>query len=121
MNDCTKTEIYMHEKKRMTKAYESEVCGIKCENCPLGKGNNGKDISCLRLELNHYNYAIQIVQEWSNDNPPKTFLSEFLRNYPNAVVDGDGVPRGICPYEMGLTKEHDCMQTCEQCWNHYIG
>lgn len=120
MVDCSKTEIYMSEKNRMTKTNENGYCRIKCKNCPLGRENNGKNMFCTRLESQHGKLAVKIVQEWSNANPPKTFLSEFLRNYPNAEVDADGVPRGICPYELGLTKEHNCMQTCEQCWNHII-
>lgn len=120
MNDCSKTEIYLHEKSRMTKVSEIGVCRIRCEHCPLWKENNNINISCMQLELKHPETAIKIVQEWSNAHPQKTFLSEFLRYFPNAEVDGDGVPRAICPYELGLTKEHNCMQTCEQCWNHII-
>lgn len=47
MIDCSKTEFYMTEKNRMTKAYESGVCRIRCENCPLDKVNNGKHVSCM--------------------------------------------------------------------------
>ena len=120
MIDCSKTENYLHEKNRMTKTTERGICTLSCGNCPLGEDNNGKYISCLKLELKYPRCAIQIVQGWSNANPPKTFLSEFLRHFPKAAVDVDGVPRGICPYELGLTKEHNCTQTCEQCWNHFI-
>lgn len=120
MIDCSKTENYLHEKNRMAKTSEKGICTLSCGNCPLGEENNGKYISCLKLELKYPRCAIQIVQGWSNANPPKTFLSEFLRYFPKAALDDDGVPRGICPYKLGLTKEHNCMQTCEQCWNHFI-
>lgn len=98
------------------------LCGLKCCECPLSYQHNGtsEKIPCRDFEIVYPLQAISIVQKWSNAHPPKTFLTEFLRHYPNAVVDVDGVPRGICPYELGLTKEHNCMQTCEQCWNHPI-
>lgn len=37
MIDCSKTENYFAEKLRMTKAYESGFCRIRCEHCPLDK------------------------------------------------------------------------------------
>lgn len=120
MNDCSKTEIYILEKNRMTKAYESGVCRLRCENCPLGKVNNGKDVSCMELELKYPKWAIQIVQEWCNANPRKTYLSEFLRNYPNVKLNDAGVPDGICPYMLGLSDTHDCKRSCIECWNQSI-
>lgn len=120
MIDCSKTENYQSEKNRIVKSDNKGACRIACINCPLSRYNNGKNIFCTTLELQHPEIAIKLVQMWSDANPRKTFLTEFLRHYPNAVVDVDGVPRGICPYELGLTKEHNCMQTCEQCWNHPI-
>jgi hypothetical protein len=120
MIDCSKTEFYMTEKNRMTKAYESGVCRIRCENCPLDKVNNGKHVSCMQLELKYPKWAILIVQGWSNANPQKTYLSEFLRNYPNANLNDAGVPDGICPYMLGLSDNHDCKRSCIECWNQPI-
>lgn len=37
MIDCTKTENYLAEKKRMTKITSTGVCKITCANCPLSK------------------------------------------------------------------------------------
>lgn len=77
MIDCSKTEFYMTEKNRMTKAYESGVCRIRCENCPLDKVNNGKHVSCMQLELKYPKWAILIVQGWSNANPQKHTCQNF--------------------------------------------
>ena len=120
MNDCSKAEIYMLEKNRMTKASESGVCRLRCENCPLGKGNNGKGVSCMQLELKYPKWAIQIVQGWSNANPRKTYLSEFLRNYPKVKLNDAGVPDNICPHMLGLNDTHDCWRSCIECWNQVI-
>lgn len=120
MNDCTKTEIYLLEKNRMTNAYESGVCRIRCDNCPLGSGNNDWDMSCRQLELEHPESAVKIVQTWSNAHTKKTYLSEFLQNYPNAKLNDAGVPDGICPYMLGLNDTHDCFHSCVKCWNQTI-
>ena len=46
MIDCSKTENYFIEKKRMLKATESTVCRVGCAKCPLSAGNNNKGICC---------------------------------------------------------------------------
>ena len=35
--------------------------------------------------------AIKIVQKWSDEHPPKTRQSEFLKMFPNARLDFDSV------------------------------
>lgn len=37
MIDCSKTENYLAEKKRMTKITSTGVCKITCANCPLSE------------------------------------------------------------------------------------
>lgn len=119
MINCSESKNYLSEKARMTKASKVGFCKIKCSDCPLGMKNNGEGISCIQLEFQYPEKCIEIVQHWSNAHPKKTFLSEFLRHYPNAIVD-DGMPRGVCPYALGLTKEHDCARSCSECWNQSI-
>jgi hypothetical protein len=110
----------MHEKARMTKSVVNGVCHIRCTDCPLSRFNNNEKIICSELELFHSETAVQIVQRWSDEHPGKTYLTEFLSHYPNAEVNGDGIPSGICPYELGVTDNHDCMRTCAECWNQPI-
>lgn len=50
MIDCSKTKNYLSEKNRMTKAFESGFCKIRCEHCPLDKRNSGADVSCMESE-----------------------------------------------------------------------
>lgn len=122
MNDCSKTEIYLSEKARMTKACESGFCRIRCENCPLDRRNSGADSSCMELELKHREIAVKIVQGWSNTHPKKTYLSEFLMRYPHAPLDEKGLPKGVCPYYLGLKDIEECKKGCmrRECWNHII-
>lgn len=120
MIDCTKTENYFAEKKRMIKRAGIGVCRIKCEDCPLGITNNGMNVLCSELETLYPEKAIEIIQEWSNAHPQKTYLSVFLEHYPNANLNDAGVPDGICPYMLGLTDIDDCDNNCVKCWNQPI-
>lgn len=126
--DCSKTENYFQEKIRMTNAKTKGCCTILCDDCPLCRTNNNIGCNCTRLELSYPQIAIEIVQKWSDEHPPKTYLSEFLKHYPNAKLDDDGTPFDICLADLGLCEccvkadnignimsEKDC--TCKDCWN----
>lgn len=120
MIDCSKTENYFNEKLRMTKRTKNGLCKIKCSNCPLCSNNNGEGLSCLTFEMHYPEKAIEVVQKWSDEHPQKTFVTEFLKNYPRAVVNGDGIPNSVCPYDLGLMNKRDCRKTCIECWNQPI-
>lgn len=121
MIDCSKTENYMHEKARMTKSVVNGVCHIRCTDCPLSRFNNNEKIVCSELELFHSETAVQIVQRWSDEHPQKTFLTEFLKHYPNAPLGDNGTPN-FCPSRLGLMSIDDCRidHNCVKCWNQPI-
>ncbi len=122
MIDCNITTNYFNEKLRMTKKTSRERCQIKCSECPLSILNNGTSerMTCVTFETLYPEKAISAIQRWSDEHPQKTFLTEFLKHYPNAVVNGDGIPDAICPYDLGLTNKHECERTCIECWNQHI-
>lgn len=128
MIDCSRTENYFAEKQRMTKRYKmyggGYVCKLECTDCPLSRSNNdsGDMMSCSDLETIYPERAVAIVQKWSNTHPQKTYLSEFLKHYPNAPLGDGGTPTGICPYELGLMGADDCRKdgNCVKCWNQAI-
>lgn len=120
MIDCSKTANYFSEKLRMTKRIKNGLCKIKCNNCPLCSNNNGEGLSCPTFEMYYPEKAIEVVQKWSDEHPQKTFVTEFLKNYPCAVVNGDGIPNSVCPYDLGLMNKRDCRKTCIECWNQPI-
>lgn len=119
MIDCTKTEQYFAEKQRMVKLQTGEVCEISCEECPLSSMNNGAGIVCSDFETCYPEKAIAIIQKWSNAHPKETYLSEFLRYYPNVRMDEFGTPKGVCPHHLGL-KDIPCKKGCSACWNQSI-
>lgn len=123
MIDCSKTENYLSERLRMTKRSMGKGCDIKCSECPLSYTNNGASefVSCTTFEMHYPQQAISIVQRWSNAHPQRTYLSEFLKNYPNAPLEDDGAPE-ICLSSLGLTNYNGCRNgiTCLECWNEPI-
>lgn len=121
MIDCTKTTNYFTEKLRMTKRTKNGLCKIKCSNCPLCSNNNGEGLSCPTFEMYYPEKAIEVVQLWSNANPQRTYLTEFLKHYPNAPLEDDGTPN-FCPYRLGLMSEDNCRKdhNCIECWNQPI-
>lgn len=128
MIDCSKTENYFKEKARMTKVIKTKngsyTCTIKCAECPLSDLKNGAsaNVPCIDFEMVYPDQAIFAVQAWSNEHPQKTYLTEFLRNYPHATLDRKGVPNLICPRHLGL-KDIECCRKgvkCVECWNQPI-
>lgn len=127
MIDCSKTENYFAEKRRMTKKRKlnggAYICKLDCANCPLNSLNNGINdkISCSDFESLYPEKAIEIVQKWSDEHPQRTYLTEFLKHYPNALLKDDGTPE-ICLSSLGLTNYNGCRNgiTCSECWNQPI-
>lgn len=124
MIDCAKTENYFAEKRRMTKRSANGLCKLGCSNCPLCSINNNKGQSCTAFEMLYPEKAIETVQKWSNEHPQKTYLSEFLKHYPNAELN-HGVPK-VCLKKLGAvsgcakTKKGDLYISCYSCWNQPI-
>lgn len=122
MIDCSKTENYFIEKMRMTKrTTKNGLCKLGCSNCPLCSINNNKGQSCTAFEMLYPEKAIEIVQKWGDEHPQKTYLSEFLKNHPNTLLNDDGTPT-FCPYRLGLMGADDCRKdgNCVKCWNQPI-
>lgn len=118
MIDCSKTKNYFSEKKRMIKKHKY-VCELNCADCPLSWDKNGIGISCSKLETSFPEQAISIVQKWSDENPQKTYLTELLKIFPNTQVNAYGIPKRICPFDLGLVSAKACRKdrNCAKCWN----
>lgn len=121
MIDCTNTEEYFAEKRRMTKRTSDGTCKIECSDCPLsGLTNKTPEcMTCVTFEMYHPEKAIAVIQKWSDEHPPKTYLSEFLEHYPNAQLSDKGLPM-ICSHLLGLMRRDDCKANCIECWGQTI-
>lgn len=119
MIDCSKTENYLAEKKRMTKITNTGVCKIKCTNCPLSEKNNGKGRLCVDYELHYPEKAIKIVQKWSDEHPRRTYLSELLKHHPDVLLNAYGIPIVAVGCPCGVDK-CEKNRNCIECWNQPI-
>lgn len=115
MIDCSKTENFIREKERICQYYTD----MGCTFCVLDRNIEG--LSCSDFIVQQPKKAIEIVQKWSNEQPQRTFLTDFIEKHPKAPLDS-GYPR-VCPYFLGYMTDHqsdDCPyseQDCRKCWD----
>ena len=70
---------------------------------------------CSELILKYPEKAVELVEKWSKEHPERTYLTDFLKKYPNAKIGKNGNPV-TCPISLGYTKK--CPQIdCKDCWN----
>lgn len=98
-----KLHEFQKESNRLCKAYRV----IGCEKCPLHKCH------CATYKgLTDFAYVYDAVSAWSDSHPIKTRQSEFLKLFPNAVIDEDDGILGIKPCyideRIGGTDEKGC-------------
>ena len=74
---------YVKQRKRMCDYYAN------CGDCPVGDYQG-----CA--SLNEIPNMVPIVEQWAKEHPVKTRQSEFLKMFPNARIESDGMP-SICP------------------------
>ena len=85
---------FLVEQKRMCNAYNG------CWDCPL------VDSHCI---VNHLasdddnKKIVNFVEQWSKDHPRKTRQSVFLKQYPEAEIDENGV---VCLCPMFISAVH---------------
>ena len=72
--------------KALGRLCNNYLCG---DNCPLID-------SCDDESDDGYLRKVQIVEKWVKEHPVKTRQSEFLKMFPNARIESDGMP-SICP------------------------
>ena len=112
--DCLNTVNFFKEKERLTKN-----CHISCLECPLNFRYNGKNIDCISLIMRHTEKAIEILQEWSDENPVKTRLEDFTEKYPNYLTETkDDTPTACCRH-LGYIDKCPLIK-CSECWNKSI-
>ena len=74
---------YVKQRDRMCDYY------VNCDDCPAGNYEG-----CA--SLNEIPNMVPVVEKWANEHPVKTRQSEFLKMFPNARIESDGMP-SICP------------------------
>lgn len=109
---------YLRNKMR----FEDAFCRSSCTRCPFNSTNNGQGVECEDLEVKHPETAVEIVEKWSAEHPVKTRQSEFLKLFPNANIDPEGVLRiDPCFIDGKITDEVACnkFSGCLECRKNY--
>lgn len=108
MADCSKTDVFLTELKRMCDS-------IVCSECEYGRSTE----PCRALIMDNYEEALRIVQKWSDEHPApkqKTYADVFRGKFPNQHIDHTNPKwwRRICRLDLfgGVCKHGDC----EKCW-----
>lgn len=106
---------FLKERDRMCDSYGSDSCGT----CKISKARGA--MRCYDFQKKHPERAVEIVEEWLEEHPKETYLTQFLKYYPNAPMTVDGTPK-MCLHILGLGKEGECakMLNCIDCWNRPI-
>lgn len=111
---------FLEERNRMCKSFAPD-----CEGCRVDKAKPVVD-ECFRWILDNPERAVQIVEEWYAAHPRKTRQSVFLKQWPNARIDENGVV-AIMPCRMnakefrtedGVCNRHGkhCDDCCREFW-----
>lgn len=111
---------YLKAKTRMTKRGNGAVCNISCKDCPIGIDNNGVETNCRKLESYYPEKAVEIIEQWAAEHPKKTRQSEFLKMFPNASLDDNGIIEiNPCYINVGFKPEKGCVTPCFECCREY--
>lgn len=117
--DCSKTENFLREWKRMCEMY-----GSWCGACIFNKGA----FSCRENVLSDSKRTLELIQIWSDEHPTRTILDELLEHYPKFTLsERNALPIGgdnyvICPSVFGYKNLPDCRESnnCVKCWNQPV-
>lgn len=71
---------------RICKVFKND-CGI----CPMSIANNGANEFCAKFVTKHPGKANEIILKWCKEHPVETRQDRFLKIFPNAKTDSDGV------------------------------
>lgn len=83
------------------------------------------EYSCIEKSIEEADAerAVRIVQNWSDKNPPKTYLSEFTKAFPHCRIHRADVPF-FCLKNLGVPFTDSCNleyspnnKKCQDCWN----
>lgn len=105
-----KEKATIHEYARMCKSQED------CTKCPIAK-----TISTCHLFIEkHPDKANEIILKWCEEHPAETRQDRFLKMFPNARVDTNGI-LVVCPKIVNINNKctvimKECGECCKEYW-----
>ena len=111
---------YIKEYKRMCESFNSNDLQAKpCDGCPL----DGLADGCHMLDIaDNAEECVDAVERWAKEHPAKTRQSEFLKMFPEAIIEPAAGYIDICPALLLVAKRAtrtggcgDSSIDCEEC------
>lgn len=108
---------FIEERNRMCKSF-----GDTCTKCPVFNDSEDTPYFCefgTKSPMNAVD-QVAIVEDWSDKHPRKTQQDVFLKQWPEAVRDAQGVinicPTTLCPTHINSNRLcSDSKATCADC------
>lgn len=117
--DCSNAINFIKERTRM--------CGtIECVGCKMDaiigdyETEQEGELNCADFIEKYPDVAVDIVQEWSNDNPIKykTYIDDFYEKFPNAEeVNGYPIFKPCILYTKLKDTCVNAYSSCNFCWD----
>ena len=101
--------------KTVNRLCENQVCKerpvYEDESCMVGFGDNS---------IKNIEETVSKVEQWAKDHPVKTRQSEFLKMFPNAKLDINGVLAiRPCDIDSKYCTDDDYLSKCGACARDY--
>ena len=108
----------MNEKAKILRGYRRMCNTSNCGGCKLYEGNNKYGQCCDIFTEQHPEEAVEIIEAWVKEHPDRTYLTDFLEKYPNALKNSNGTPKS-CACDLGYVKgcPNSDGGSCVECWN----
>ena len=92
-----------------------------CGECPLSENLSVCELSFTPVGMNNTEKIVEKVEKWASEHPVKTRQSEFLKMFPNADIDKDGVLIAIpCHIDKNMKKVYcQALNGCVECRKAY--
>lgn len=95
------------------KAFKRMCDKTDCKDCLL-------DQKCRPSANVEPEEVVELVEEWAKDNPVRTRQSEFLKRFPNAKLDINGVLAiRPCDIDSKCCTDDDYLSKCGACARDY--
>lgn len=114
---------FAHDRNRMCNV--TRGTGEGCKGCPLDEIMEKKS-ACSVWCFDNPEKAIEAVGKWAAEHPVKTRQGEFLKHYPDVVLDGNGIinisPCRVDPKQHPFNGKDCCeFHACSECRREFWG
>lgn len=91
-----------------------------CTECPIHKNGMGCMVNADDDSIKSIEEMVSKVEQWAKDHPVKTRQSEFLKRFPNAKLDSNGILAiRPCDIDSKCCTDDEYLSKCGTCAKDY--